>query len=72
MDGDEVLRRVRSEVDTVGLPVIIQTAAPDPAREVELLCLGADDYVNKPIEPERFMLRVQAVPRRAKGQRTSP
>ncbi len=64
MDGIEVLRRIRSRVRTAGLPVIVATAKDDPAAEVELFQAGADDFVVKPIDPPRFMLRIQAVLRR--------
>ncbi|MBW3534333.1 MAG: response regulator [Gemmatimonadetes bacterium] len=67
MDGIEVLRRIRSRVRTAGLPVIVATAKDDPEVEVELFEAGADDFVVKPIDPPRFILRIQAVLRRRSG-----
>lgn len=64
MDGIEVLRRIRSRVRTAGLPVIVATAKDDPEVEVRLFEAGADDFVVKPIDPPRFILRIQAVLRR--------
>ncbi len=39
----------------------------DAGVEVDLLKHGADDYIRKPIDPARFVVRVQAVLRRARG-----
>jgi len=65
--GPAVLREVRQATATVGLPVIVLTGNTDPETEVELLELGADDFIRKPLDPPSFGLRVQAVLRRAKG-----
>jgi len=51
--------------------VIVATASDDREIEVELFSAGADDYVIKPIDPPRFVLRVQAVLRR-RGTSLSP
>jgi CheY-like chemotaxis protein len=71
MHGLETLRRLRGAVRTAHLPVIVATASNDPDVEIELFDAGADDYVVKPIDPPRFVLRVQAVLRR-RGSMRSP
>ena len=63
--GREVLQGIRSSVATAGLPVIVLTGTKDPDAEIELMEQGADDYVRKPIEPARFLVRVKATLRRA-------
>jgi len=65
MGGKEVLQHVRSSVRTAGLPVIVLTASATLELEVQLIELGADDYIRKPLEPSRFVARVKAVLRRA-------
>lgn len=65
MDGLQVLREIRRSIRTVGLPVIIVTSDQDPGREVQLLDEGADDYLHKPLDPERVLTRVRAVLRRS-------
>ena len=65
MDGRDLLARVRHGVSTIGLPVIVLTGSGGESAEVELMGLGADDYIRKPIDPPRFISRVQAVLRRA-------
>lgn len=64
MHGIEVLRRIRSRLSTASIPVIVATGTDDPAVEMEALKIGADDFVVKPVDPPRFLLRVQAVLRR--------
>jgi DNA-binding response OmpR family regulator len=65
MDGREVLHHIRGSVDTAALPVLIRTGTGSNAIEAELLEAGADDYVEKSVEPDRFMARVHAVLRRS-------
>jgi len=65
MDGSDVLRKVREDVRTAGLPVIVLTGSDDGALESRLLEDGADDYVRKPLDPARFTSRVRAALRRA-------
>lgn len=64
MDGLEVLERIRSRVRTHQLPVVVATGTSDPDVEMQLFEAGADDFVVKPIDPPRFLLRIQAVLRR--------
>jgi DNA-binding response OmpR family regulator len=65
MNGQAVLERIRKTMATAGLPVIVLTGIEDPAVEIALLEAGADDYLRKPIDPERLRVRVKAVLRRA-------
>ena len=64
MPGLEVLRTIRDRVKTAALPVVVATAAHDPEVEIALFEAGADDFVVKPVDPPRFLLRIQAVLRR--------
>ncbi len=65
MDGDEVVTRLRSRVQTSMMPVIVLTGSNDHDSEVRLMDAGADDYIRKPIDPPRFLARVKAALRRA-------
>lgn len=67
MGGREVLAAVRGQVATAGLPVVVLTGTQDPDAEMELMRDGADDYIRKPIDPPRFIARVSAALRRARG-----
>ncbi len=65
MSGQDLLRRIRSTPRVAGVPVVVLTGASEVETEVEVLELGADDYIRKPIEPKRFGMRVKAALRRA-------
>lgn len=64
MHGLDVLKAMRARVRHAATPVIVATGADDPEVEMELFEAGADDFVVKPLDPARFLLRVQAVLRR--------
>jgi DNA-binding response OmpR family regulator len=66
LTGFEVLKALRSDPDTDGIPVIILTATVqdrDIARGFEI---GADDYLRKPFSPQEFQARVAAALRNRK------
>lgn len=61
MDGFEVLKRLRTTVDT---PVIMLTARGDETDRIVGLELGADDYLPKPFSTRELLARLKAVARR--------
>jgi type IV pilus assembly protein PilB len=63
--GREVLKELRGNMVTVGLPVIVLTGSTHPETEWEVMDEGADDYIRKPFDPRRFTTRVKAALRRA-------
>lgn len=65
LDGMVVCRQIR-EISNV--PLLILTAREDKFDEVSGLEQGADDYVNKPIQPRVLLARLRALVRR--GQET--
>ncbi len=70
LDGRQVLDQLRGSIGTAALPVLIRTATGSDELEAELLEAGADDYVEKSVDANRFMARVHAVLRRA-GSKSS-
>ncbi len=64
LGGGEVLSVLRSASHTAGLPVVILTAA-NGTSEAAMLNRGADDFVPKPIDPDRLVARIRANLRRA-------
>ena len=64
MHGLHVLNIIRSRVALAHLPVVVATGSDDPVVEMELFEAGADDFIVKPVDPPRFILRLQAVLRR--------
>lgn len=67
-DGVEVLRVLR-QGPYAGTPVLMLTSRADHADVVRGLEAGADDYIVKPLVPEVFLARVEAILRRAAMQR---
>jgi DNA-binding response OmpR family regulator len=63
MDGREVLRQLRKKGDWT--PVILLTQVGEAAERAMALMEGADDYINKPFDPNELVARIQSVLRRA-------
>ena len=54
IDGIEVLRRIRADERTRTIPVVVLTSSQEERDIVECYKLGANSYVVKPVEFERF------------------
>jgi DNA-binding response OmpR family regulator len=67
MSGFEICRRLRAEVATARVPILILTARTGEADKVLGLNLGADDYITKPFSMRELLARVNAVLRRVDG-----
>jgi len=65
MDGIEVCKKLKSDVKTEGVPILMLTAKGEEADIVAGLELGADDYVTKPFSPKVLMARVRRILHRA-------
>lgn len=65
LDGMGVLEELRARVLTSSLPVIVLTARSGEA-EAQVLDLGAQDFLTKPVQPASLSARVRAVLRRTK------
>jgi DNA-binding response OmpR family regulator len=65
LDGMVVCRRLR---DISDVPILILTAREDSYDEVSGLEQGADDFVNKPVQPRVLLARLRALLRRAQGK----
>ena len=61
--GDDVLRHIREHCGW-DVPVIFCTAKTDEEAAADILRLGADDYIPKPIRYMEFMARIHALVRR--------
>lgn len=64
MTGFEVIKELRPY--NRDLPIILVTAKESVADKKRGFLAGADDYMVKPINEEEFLLRIQALLRRAK------
>lgn len=63
--GDEVLREMRSFSDT---PVIVISAKDMVSTKIDILKLGADDYITKPFDLGEVVARVETNLRRLRKQ----
>ena len=61
LDGAAVAREMRAESD---VPILIVSGERDPAAPVELLDLGADDYIRKSMPNDEKLARIRAAVRR--------
>jgi len=72
MDGYEVIRRLRSNIKTMHIPIIVQSALDDSASKVRAFELGVDDYVTKPFDTDELVARVRTQLRRVQRNFLSP
>ena len=61
MDGTELLRNVKSVPATKDIPVIVVTSAGNPAKEKELVEIGAAAVILKPISPPKLVPAIMKV-----------
>jgi DNA-binding response OmpR family regulator len=69
LDGMLVCRRMRELSD---VPILILTAREDSYDEVSGLEQGADDFVNKPVQPRVLLARLRALLRRTQPSAARP
>lgn len=65
ISGVEVCRRVRRDVATRELPIVMLTARGEEVDRVVGFEVGVDDYVTKPFSTRELVLRIDAVLRRS-------
>lgn len=67
MDGRAVLRRLREAGNWT--PIVLLTQVGEASERAMALEEGADDYLNKPFDPQELAARLRAVLRRARAGR---
>lgn len=61
LNGYEVCRRIKTQLQRRDLPVILLSSLTDPMDIVQGLEAGADNYIAKPYEPEHLLARISQV-----------
>ena len=68
-NGDRVLADIRRQYT---LPIIIISARETTQNKIDLLRLGADDYITKPFDMEEVLARIESSLRRIQFQSAVP
>lgn len=61
VNGLEVLQRIKSDVRTRAIPVVILTSSNEQRDIVESYQLGVNSYIVKPVNFEQFLASVQQI-----------
>jgi len=67
MDGFETCARLRQNVRTAFVPILMLTASADETSRSKGYLVGTDDYMSKPFQPLDLKLRVTRLIRRTYG-----
>ena len=59
--GHEVLRRIRADQRTQHTPVVILTSSTEPSDIIRGYASGANSYVQKPVDFDRFISAVKTL-----------
>src|ERR1700736_63191 len=65
MNGDEVLKQIKSDPDKRDIPVVMISADTDAEKVSQCIELGADDYLPKPFNPTILRARIAAALRKS-------
>lgn len=65
--GDSILSHIR---ESSNVPVIVVSAKDLTKTKVDMLRLGADDYITKPFDLDELLVRIEVVLRRSGGTNT--
>ncbi|HKJ88919.1 MAG TPA: ATPase, T2SS/T4P/T4SS family, partial [Gammaproteobacteria bacterium] len=61
MGGDELVKKMKGESTLAHIPVVVLTSQEGEETEAGVLGHGADDFINKPIEPMTLTARVKKI-----------
>jgi len=70
IDGFETCDRLKSNPETIKIPIIFMTALSETVDKVRGFSLGAVDYITKPFEHEEVLVRIRTHLTLAKQQET--
>jgi type IV pilus assembly protein PilB len=65
MDGMALITKLKSQLTTRFIPIIMLTSKDEVDAEVEVINAGADDYLTKPVNPKRLIVRINRLLNRA-------
>ena len=59
MDGLALCKKIKENIQTSHIPVILLTAKAEIENRIEGLQVGADSYIPKPFHPEHLFIRIE-------------
>lgn len=59
MDGVELCKRVKNDLDTCHIPFVMLTAKDSMDHKIIGIESGANDYISKPFHPDYLLMRIQ-------------
>jgi len=59
MDGLTLCRKIKENIQTSHIPVILLTAMAEMENRIEGLQVGADSYIPKPFHPDHLFVRIE-------------
>ncbi|MEI7661837.1 MAG: response regulator transcription factor [Bacteroidota bacterium] len=68
MDGIEACAEIRKNPELSGIMIVFLTARGEDYSQIAGFEAGADDYITKPIKPQLFVRRIQALLRRIQDE----
>ncbi|MEZ0470972.1 EAL domain-containing protein [Luteimonas salinilitoris] len=69
IDGAELTDMIRGNARYAHTPIVFLTGDPDPERQFEVLEIGADDFLSKPVRPRHLVAAVENRIKRARKLR---
>ncbi|WP_255516327.1 EAL domain-containing protein [Luteimonas suaedae] len=66
IDGAELTNMIRGNARYAHTPIVFLTGDPDPERQFEVLEIGADDFLSKPVRPRHLIAAVENRIKRAR------
>ena len=70
--GDELCRRIRMNIDTRGIPILMMTVEETDEAEIHGLESGADDFVAKSVDADILLLRIRTLLNKAAAPGVDP
>jgi len=64
MNGLELVKILKADKGTSNIPILMLTQMDDVQSEITVMKSGAEEYLTKPIDSERFLIRVESLLRR--------
>ena len=59
MDGNQLCKKLKTDIETCHIPIIMLTAKTTINQKIEGLENGADSYIPKPFNPKHLLVRIE-------------